>query len=86
MNQRYIITSGGLYGHYGSGATLTEATAKWKKAGGKTKEGNYRVQRFTSKLPFAPTNREATEHEADCWIGRDGSTNWVRCEREVLEG
>ena len=60
MHERFIVTSGGIYGHYGSGATLEEARRNWKKADGKKKEGGYREQRFTSKLPFAPVGRDAT--------------------------
>ncbi len=86
MNERFLVTSGGLYGHYGQGATPDEARRNWRKAGGTKKEGNYREQKFTSALPFAPLDREVNDTEADAWIGRDGSTNWVRCDREVLVG
>ena len=84
MNERYIVTSGGLYGHFGSGSTLDEAKKNWRKAGGLKREGNYREQKFVSEMPFAPANRQATKEEADCWIGQDGSTNWVGCERIIL--
>jgi hypothetical protein len=76
--ERYIVTSGSIFGHYGYGATLEVALRQWRKAGGKKKEGGYRVQKFVSDKPFAPVYREATEAEADCWIGRDGSVNWIR--------
>ena len=38
-----------------------------------------------STLESAKANlRKAGVNEADCWVGRDGSVNWVRCEREWL--
>lgn len=80
----YIVTSGGMYGHYGKGATLEEARKAWRKAGGRKAEGNVRELLFISRLPFAPFDRNATEQEADAWIGRDGSINWVRCTREEV--
>ena len=82
MNERYIAMTREFYGHWGAGTTIEEAKKNLKKSGGKIK--NCRILKFTSKLPFAPANREANENEADSWIGRDGSTNWVRCEREEL--
>lgn len=84
MFELYLVTSGGLYGHFGRGSTEEEAVSRWKKAGGKKKEGNYRVQKFTSDKPFAPADRDANADEADAWIGSDGSTNWIRSEREIL--
>lgn len=85
MNERFIaVTKGGLYGYWAGGATLEEAVKGLRKAGAK-KRAPYRVYKFTSELPFAPAKREATEGEADCWIGQDGSCNWIRCEREEIE-
>jgi hypothetical protein len=84
MNEMYLVTSGGIYGHFGRGETLAKAIAGWKKAGGKKKEGGYREQRFYSDLPFAPADRDATPTEADAFIGQDGSTNYIRCKREVI--
>lgn len=81
MNEFFIVTSGGMYGHFGKGTTLKAAVSAWRKAGGRKKDENYRVTRFTSELPFAPFDRPATEQEADAWVGRHGSLNWVRCER-----
>lgn len=86
MNQLIIVTSGGLYGHYGKGDTLDKAKAAWRKAGGTKKEGGYKEIRFLSRLPFAPSDRDAKATEADAWVGRDGSINWVRCDREYLVG
>jgi len=88
MNEKYIVTASqdGLYGHWGSGATVDEALAKLRKAARRRpKKANVRVCRFTSDLPFAPPDREARVSEADAWVGRDGSVNWVRCEREWIE-
>lgn len=80
----FIVTSGGIYGHYGKGATLEAARRAWRKAGGRKAEGRYVETRFTSHLPFAPMDRPALETEADAWVGQDGSYNWVRCEKEKL--
>ncbi len=82
MNERFICISmeSSCYGHWGTGDTLEKAKKALRKAGGKVK--GCRVIRFTSDLPFAPvTKLKADETEADCWVGRDGSVNWVRCER-----
>lgn len=83
MNERYIALSGGIYGHWGVGSSVIEAVANAKRAGAKKRDG-CRVFRFWSELPFAPATRPAHEDEADCWVGRDGSCNWIRCEREEL--
>lgn len=80
----HVVTSGGIYGHYGKGETLDDARKAWRKAGGRKAHGNVRELRFTSCLPFAPFDRDATDKEADAWVGRDGSVNWVRCKREEL--
>lgn len=84
MNERYIAMSGdGLYGHWGAGDTAEDARKKLKKAGGKV-EGCI-LYRFTSELPFAAADKKvADDTEADCWVGRDGSMNWIRCKREEV--
>lgn len=84
MNELYIVTGGGMYGHYGKGRTLAEAHAAYRKAGGKHRGVMLTEQRFTSELPFAPFDRDARPDEADAWVGRDGSINWVRCDRELI--
>lgn len=84
MRERYIArTVGGLYGYWGAGRIEDEAIEKMRKSGAKRRDP-YRVYKFTSDLPFAPVDREATEQEADCWVGEDGSCNWIRCERTVV--
>lgn len=86
MNTRYIVLGTDRHsmfgGVWGSGATLDEARKNFKKAKGKKIVHAYK---FTSDLPFAPTNRPANADESDCWVGRDGSMSWVRCERAELE-
>ncbi len=87
MHKFFIVMSGGLYGHFGKGYTLDQAQAAWKKAGGRKKEGGYKEYAFLSSLPFAPIEKlKADDNEADAWVGRDGSLNWVRCEKLVLTG
>ena len=81
MYERFIVTTTiGLYGHYGYGDTEEQALAECLKAGAKKREPK-RVMKFTSEFPFAPTKREAKATESDCWVGRDGSINWIRCDR-----
>lgn len=83
MHKRYIAMSTDKYGgHWGAGATIDQATKALKKAGGNKK--TEKLFLFTSELPFAPPDRPAELHEADCWVGRDGSISWVRCEREQI--
>lgn len=82
---RYILLGtekNGLGGSWGAGATVEEARKNFKKVGGRKVEAGWR---FTSDLPFAPPDRPAKNNESDCWVGRDGSVNWVRCAREELE-
>ena len=73
-----------LEGFFGCGETVEKARANCIKAmpskyrRRKVKES---VSKFTSELPFAPSNREAMDKEADAWCGKDGSINWLRCER-----
>lgn len=88
MNSWYIAKTKELYGSYGNGPTAEEAIANMKKAHkgqGRIKKDGFTLFKFTSELPFAPRERTATDGEADAWCGKDGSLNWVRCEREILE-
>lgn len=85
MAKFFIVISGSYCGYYGTGTSLSDARKAWHKAGGRSTDKGYRVEEFTSSLPFAPRDRQATEKEADAWVGRDGSLNWIRCER-VREG
>ena len=84
--KRFIFINSGIYGHFGYGSTLDEAKANYKKAGGKLTDNKKKLKvgywEFVSDLPFAPAGRDATEQEADSWIGQDGSINWIRCERK----
>ena len=83
MNERYIAISGsGGYGSWGAGPTINDAKRNLHQARGKVR--GLRVFRFTSESPFAPADRDAGEDEADCWVGQDGSVNWIRCEREEV--
>lgn len=89
MNERYLVIGrprgrGEYGGRWGSGETAKAATLNYRKAGGSTAKDVSKMFRFTSELPFAPTDREATDAEADCWVGGDGAINWVRCEREEV--
>jgi len=88
MHVYFILTQSdngsGIYGFYGTGKSLDEARAALTKAAKKRGKGPIRVMKFTSALPFAPTTRDAKPTEADAWIGRDGSVNWTRCERELV--
>jgi len=82
MHVRFIARSfNGFGGHWGLGDTIAQAIQKMKKAGAKKKD-DFTVWQFTSELPFAPTDRDAEETEADVWIDRNGSINWIRCKRE----
>lgn len=87
MNERYIAVSNdtGYSGNFGYGDTIDHAKKNLRKAGGRIK--GCRIAKFTSALSFVEigNKREAGANEADAWIGRDGSVNWVRCEREWLE-
>lgn len=79
MNERFIVV--GL-GYWGAGSTLEKAKRNYRSAGG---TGNHFIERFTSELPFAPSDREADDDEADCWMGTDGFLYWKRCERERIQ-
>ena len=75
--ERYIAVSNERYGgFYGYGEDQKAALAKLKLAGGKPKLA--KLIRFTSELPFAPTDRPATEQEADAWMDRYGGLNYIR--------
>lgn len=76
---------GGIYGFFGEGETVDEALANLKKAAGRRGEGPVHVEEFWSELPFAPKHRTANDDEADAYVCRDGSINWVRCHREVIQ-
>ena len=81
MHETFIAMSGSIYGVWGVGPTIERAEANLRKAGGVKSN---RVYRFASELPFAPRDRDATAEEADCWIGRDGSMSWTRCEKTIV--
>jgi len=82
MNHKYIVLTRELYGHWGQGSTLAEAEANCLKTGATAKHLTHAKRYvFESIMPFAPNSREATESEADCWVGQDGGVYWVRCDR-----
>lgn len=78
MYKRFIVISCGFWG---AGDTIEKAHENHKKAGGKKK--NCKTLEFTSELPFAPSNRDAMENEADAYVSTSGDTCWVRCERKT---
>lgn len=80
MNRRFICMSAG---YWGGGETVSEALGKLKKCSGKMPK-DFVVTMFESELSFAPSDRVALDGESDCWVGKDGSMNWVRCERTQL--
>lgn len=90
MHERFIASyfNWEIGGVWGVGDTLDEARenmvkcakGKWKH---KARE-NCIVWRFYSELPFAPSDRDATEQESDCWFN-EGTVSWRRCERERIE-
>lgn len=85
MNRRFILViSEGGYGYWGTGATVAEALVALRKSSGKRGNIKFLTLMFTSELPFAPSDRTAYDGEADAWIGRDGSLNYVRCEKTDL--
>jgi hypothetical protein len=88
-HRRYIVleSKDGIWGHWGRGATLDEARENLRRAArrpGKARPAD-REYEFASDLPFAPGDREATDDEADAWIGQDGSLNWIRCQLRQLK-
>lgn len=90
LNERFIVMvpDAAQYGWFGNGDTLESAERAARAAARRPTAARWkarRVYRFTAALPFAPYDRDATENEADAWVGRDGSINWVRCDREKLE-
>ena len=78
---RYVAMTRGYRGCFGVGDSLLEAVEMMRRAGAKKKD-DYKVYRFISHFPFAPADRDATDGEADAWVGADGSISWLRCERE----
>lgn len=85
MQEFFIVTSfRDGYGYYGKGNTLEAARKRWRAAGGRKCTQGYKEFRFTSELPFAPMDRDATEQEADAWVTRYGELQWLRCNREEL--
>lgn len=82
MNLRFIAVIGSGSGYWGAGETKDQAIAKMRKAGCRLADvKKASIYQFSSELPFAPANREAEDDEADCWVGQDGSMNWIRCDR-----
>lgn len=82
MNNRYIVIGAATYGGaWGAGDSVAKALRNYRKAGG-TQRAKLTVMQFRSELPFAPSNRPATEAEADAYVTND-STHWVRCERTM---
>jgi len=69
-------------GEWGVGKTIAHAITNLREAGGYLR--HHIIYRFTSELPFAPRDRDCTDQEADCWVGRDGNMSWIRCEREIV--
>jgi hypothetical protein len=74
----YIVISNG---YWGGGENPTAAKAHWKDVGGK---GNWSMYQFTSNLPFAPADRDATKDEAEAWVNRYGSLVMKRCSEKKL--
>ena len=80
MHERFIAIS---LGYWGKGNTIDAAKSALRKAGGKSR--GCVVWKFTSELPFAPNDRDATEDETDCWVSRDGMLVSIRAKREIVE-
>lgn len=79
---KYIVLTKELYGHWGIGFSLNEALLRCAASGASIAEVDMATKYvFRSPLPFAPADREATEEEADCWVGADGWVYWLRCNR-----
>ena len=85
MHTKFIVRGNG---YWGGGETPQIAEVNYQKAvrkGPKPKSCRILdVTKYTSELPFAPPDREATEGEADAYIDQQGATCWVRCEREFI--
>lgn len=89
MHERFIAVcsvSTTIGGYWGAGDTLEQATENLMVSGVRAKKHGkakreFRAYRFTSNMPFAPADREATETEADCWMAQNGSMSWIRCDR-----
>lgn len=84
-HERFLVmqSDDGCYGYYGIGTTRAEAVKQYRSGGGDGRK-RLHVWWFFSELPFAPPERDATDQESDMWLGRDGTQNWIRCEREQL--
>lgn len=67
-------------GYWGSGSTQEDAVHQWQLAGGRKKHRMQSWKVFESKLPFAPLERDAEEHEADAYISDIGTLVYKRCE------
>lgn len=82
MNRRFILVSDG---YWSIGETLCEAYGALKKVCGSHSKF-FIAHMFESDLPFVPVglSRMALDGESDCWMGRDGSLNWVRCDHTLL--
>lgn len=84
--ERFIATA--YYGgsiNYGYGESIDEAKKNCQKASYTKKKLKFSISRFTSELPFAPTNRPPTEDESDAWFASDLCLHWTRCERTIIE-
>jgi len=75
MNKHFIVMDASCWG---GGETIEKATKNFKKAGGRKV---IKLFRFTSELPFAPSNRDATEDEADAYVTRYGELVSIRCQQ-----
>lgn len=85
MQHVRFIVSGSFA--WGAGETLEVATKRWKRALSReykrTQEPDS-VYRFESDLPFAASDRNATERESDAFVAADGSLSWIRCQRHDI--
>lgn len=82
MYQYFIVTS---HGYFGGASTLKEAKDKHDSIAGEPVD-KIIVFRFMSELPFAPSDREAKEDEADAYMDQYGMLYWIRCKKEKIEG
>lgn len=87
MFYRYLILSD--RGYWGGGDTQTAALAKLKNQGTHKPSGKILVLEYTSEFPFVPFSevREPRPDEAEAYVGGDGSTWSLRCQKkEVYNG
>lgn len=84
MHERFIVVCSDRFaGYWGSGSTLEEAIEKALDSLGENQlPANAKAYRFSSPLPFAPCDREATENECDAYVSANGTICWIRCEKE----